>query len=798
MDEHSDQPESELTLQGILQHRGMFKALFDSLPMQVVIKSAKSETFGKFLLWNRTASQWIGLQEKDVLGKTDSDFFPPDQAEHFLRCDQGVIATRQPLDIPSEKLSVEGDRDIILHTVKTPIFGDDGEPLAILLVSEDITEKVEAESEAKRLTEFLQRVTQEMPGAVFEFHSDADGSYRFAYVSIGAERLFELPEHALRNDSSLLFRHIVPPELPSVMESLEQSRLGLTGWSQDFHIETPNGRKKCLHVHSTPRPLAGGGVVWFGFVSDVTEIRRQGDWRRALQLLEHVTAQIPGAVYQMEISKTRDIRFTYLSRGFARLCGLSAVAVESDPSLFFNLIVPEDREVVRESLLDAGEELSAWQREFRICRPDGSVQWLVGNARLGRDASGSTLLHGHLANISHSKHVQLELEEARDAAQRASSAKSDFLAMLSHEIRTPLNAILGFADVLGWTNLNSRQRECVETIRESGGTLLAILNDVLDFSKMEADKLDLQPEPCDIGSIGQGVIDLFRAKAREKGLKLRFDGPKSPIHAIADPIRIRQILGNLLSNSLKFTRKGEVRLSVEASPLGQKADWLVVRFHVRDTGIGIPKNKQRKLFQPFEQIDNSFKREAGGTGLGLSIVKRLSNLMGGDVSVESEEDAGSEFTVWISCMSADAGAIAPVATGKPEQIPGHSLSEELPLRILIVEDNAVNRRLLRLLLERLGYHPDEASDGETGIRMAGESSYDLVLLDLRMPGMDGFEAARLLRGLGEGHAKRIVAVTAHTSPTVRENCVQAGMSGFLPKPVQPKTLETVIRETGLN
>jgi len=799
MQSDSTPPQEEtpkLTLQAILEHRGMFKLLFDSLPMQVIIKSARPNDFGSFLLWNRTAADWIGLTENEVIGRTDYDFFPRAQADHFHKCDLQVFETGQPLDIPAERLTIKDGREITLHTVKTPIFSERGEPIALLLVSEDITEKLAVADETRRLTEFLQRVAEEMPGAVFEFHADGDGNYRFAYISIGAEKLFELPTDALIRDASLLFRHIAPMDLPEVMSGLERSRLDLSEWTQEFHISPPSGKSKLLHVSCKPRAAENGAVVWFGFLSDVTEIRQhEVEWHRMLQLLRHVTAQIPGAVYQLQVLPGKKVKFTYLSEGFTRLCGVSAAAVEADASLFFDLIVSEDREQVLESLFQADEEHDQWRREFRVRRPDGKVLWMVANARPDRDTDGTILLHGHLANISHTKHMQYELMEARDAAQRASTAKSDFLAMLSHEIRTPLNAILGFADVLGWSDLDNSQRDCVNTIRESGGALLTILNDVLDFSKIEAGKLDLRPEPVDVERIVKSTANLFREQTERKGIELQIVTDDRPIQAIIDPTRLQQIVANLVSNAVKFTRKGRVTVRVEAAPIDDRDDWQTIFLEVIDTGIGIPKAKLSGLFTPFQQIDTSFSREAGGTGLGLSIVKKLANLMGGDVSVESGDGLGSEFRVWISCKTSNAAfdesTEAPSPQAPPDQ---HFLSEELPLRILIIEDNAVNRRLLRLLLERLGYHPDEAANGDAGIQMARTNHYDLVLLDLRMPGMDGFEAAKRLKSLGDDHAKRIVAVTAHTSPAVRENCLQAGMTGFLPKPVQPKTLASVLRD----
>ena len=402
----------------------------------------------------------------------------------------------------------------------------------------------------------------------------------------------------------------------------------------------------------------------------------------------------------------------------------------------------------------------------------------------------------HLARQALEKQVR-ELGELRDHALAASHAKGDFLATMSHELRTPLNAVIGMTQLLAQTELTPHQHELVRTVRKSGEILLTIIHDILDFSKIEAGRLELDTQPFNLRACVEEVINILQPDAGMKGLSIVLRcSSRVPQTVYGDALRLRQILINLINNAIKFTHEGGVWVKVWAERLGvtraSDRTMFKVNISVRDSGIGIARPLQEKLFQTFSQVDSSARRRYGGTGLGLVICKRLCEMMGGDIRVESEPGAGTTFSFSIRI---------PGDVPQPGQCftPEHSAPQKLmafglpsqPPEVLVVEDNPVNQRVIQMLLQKIGCRSDVASNGHEAIQAMVRKTYPIVLMDLQMPEMDGITATREIRARWTNGPK-IVALTANAFEEDREQCLRAGMNDFLTKPVRLDQLAEVI------
>ena len=417
--------------------------------------------------------------------------------------------------------------------------------------------------------------------------------------------------------------------------------------------------------------------------------------------------------------------------------------------------------------------------QSRVILPSGEVRWIDSCAEIYRDEGGELeKVIGLVLNIDERKRQELELIEAQQAAEAATEAKSQFLANMSHEIRTPMNGVLGVLHLLEREPLSEEARDLLDEAVGCGQMLAQLLNDVIDFSKIEAGRLELSPEAVDVGEVLHSVAGMLRPQAEHKGLALRCVTSGEDLWILADPVRLRQALFNLIGNAVKFTSEGhvEVRLAVAEDGDGLRR----VRFEVEDTGVGIAEEAQDSLFQRFHQADGSTARRFGGSGLGLAITRTLAEMMGGEVGFASAEGQGSTFWFDVPAPAAERARAQPLEEG-PAGLGG--------LSILVVEDNATNQLVASRILQSMGAVVDTAADGLLGLEAVEQGAYDLVLMDIQMPRMDGVEATRRIRALPTAAAATpIVGLTANALAHQRPEYLAAGMDGLAAKPISPPAL----------
>ncbi|MDI1286368.1 MAG: PAS-domain containing protein [Reyranella sp.] len=635
---------------------------------------------------------------------------------------------------------------------------------------------------------------------------EADG--RWLYQNNAMAHLHDMPDELLKTLPT--FADIIryraqrgdygPPEtLPG----------GLEGWiaSRVARFDTPGQpaqRRRTVTgrtVEVTYRPLPGGRVLTVH--RDLTEIVEQElQLTAARDQADRIMQRLTDAIESMPhgfVLFDADDRLVLCNHRFLEY--YPAIADITKPGVHVRDMLEAAARLGQVPLGD--RSLEEWLEGRLAARrtPGTPIETLLSTGRwvlIGERRTAEGGLAGVYSDITDLKIREADLERARLEAEAANQAKSTFLATMSHEIRTPMNGVLGMMEVLEAEGVDEGQARTVATMRESAQALLRIIDDLLDFSKIEAGALELEDTPFSLTGLVESAIATFRPQAERKGLSLvAAVAPGSTDALVGDPTRVRQILFNLLGNALKFTDRGGAMIRARTEPLGEGGTRVVLS--VSDTGIGMNEVQQHRLFLPFSQADSSTTRRFGGTGLGLSIVRRLAQLMGGDVSVESSPGGGSTFTATLQLMAAPAGSplvgLPPIdrpfetaATAPPPNLAGN--------RVLVVDDHPINRDVLVRQLRALGVVADSAADGLAGLQAWSGGAYDIVFADVHMPQMDGFEMTaeirRLETAMGRPHTP-IVAVTANALAGEDERCRAAGMDGYLSKPVSLARLRATLQ-----
>jgi PAS domain S-box-containing protein len=739
---------------------------------------------GRLELVNPAWCETVGLAERELIGRAFLDFVHPEDADGLR-----AAATAAEAVLEQDLRLRRSDGSWGWFAARRQPH-DEGREIVSL---RDAAEAHARDEEFDELHRARQMLGRSAGIALWTLELDPhDGQVQCARQML---QLFgQIPDRMATRGG--LLRHISPSDLRRIDAVIKQSiRDGQPG-QLEYRVRGPHGWRK---IRATLQPEARRtGYAVRGLTQDITELADARDAayrgeRRMREARREALASGQRLKLALEVAQAGVYEIDHVAKAFwaspelLRLTGDASASYADATELRYPPFHPDDLQQVRECFraLHQGERRSGEGFEARILDSTGQPRWVrifhhLQVARNGRWLKAVGLLH----DIDADKRQELDLIAAQRAAEAAGEAKAAFLANMSHEIRTPMNGVLGVLHLLKTETLSADGRMLLDEAQSCGQMLAELLNDVIDFSKIEAGCLELTSAPVDPQALVDGVLRLLRPQLDAKALTLTVERDPSLGWVRADPVRLRQALFNLIGNAVKFTPAG--RISVRCSTPSQGR----LRFEVEDTGVGIPAEAQARIFDRFDQGDASTTRQFGGSGLGLSITRKLSQMMGGDVGFVSREGVGSTFWLEVAAETADAETPpAPQAAPEAGVLAG--------LRLLVVEDNSTNRIIATKLLEQLGASVETAADGFLGVEAAARGGFDLILMDVQMPGIDGLEAARRVRALPAPIGQTpIVALTANVLAHQRQAYLDAGMDGVVGKPISPGALLAEITRLG--
>ncbi len=776
-----DITERKLAAEKIRESEERFRLIADSCPSMMWVTDAEGET--EFV--NRAYREFCGVTLEQARGGIWPLLLHPDDKEAYV----GAFfrALREHASFRAEVRVRRGDGEWRwFGSYALPRLSPDGAFLGHTGLSSDITDRRLAEQAIRDSREFAQATIDALSSHTCVL--DEEGTIiavNDAWKNFAESNRGEVSGACLCEGANYLAvcDRSTGPESDEAVHLAAGIRAVLEGTRQQYSMEYPchcpseqrwfiaritrffgNGRPRILveHINISERKQAEQNLC-----------SSEEKFRQLAENIHEVFWMMPPAANEI----------LYVSPAYEQVWGRACESLYQSPMSWIEAIHPDDLEHAH--LMFARQiQGEAIDSEYRIRTPGGAEKWIRDRAFSVRDKAGQiTRIVGIAEEISRQKHYEAELILAREGADAANRAKSRFLANMSHEIRTPMNGVLGMIQLLLGTEITAEQRRFAELAQSSGRSLLKLIDDILDLSKIEAHKVVLENLSFSPRQTVEDVVQLLHVQAKAKGLVLTASiALEIPDSAIGDPHRLRQILNNLTANAIKFTAQGSV--TVHADVEARVNGTVTIRFAISDTGIGISQEQIGALFSPFVQADASTTRKYGGTGLGLSICKQLAGMMGGSIGVESWLGHGSTF--WFTVVFAEAPAPEhqlPCQPKRAESFPLNGTPTRRGARILVVDDNPVNRSVALAQLSKLGHIATVVTNGAAAVEAVENGNYDLVLMDCEMPGMDGFETTRLIRASSHPDM-RIIAVTANAMPADRERCLREGMNDYLSKPVE--------------